>query len=111
MADIIGLDVRALNLASFDHESVTLASVSAKESSSRELEVESAGEGTTGVSKETNTAALVGIERFTPGVGHEGVVDGDDEDLASVLDLGVLDVAGDVGVGAGWAKGSRDADD
>lgn len=34
---------------------------------------------------------------------HEGVVDGDDEDLAGVLDLGVLDVAGDVGVGAGWA--------
>jgi hypothetical protein len=33
---------------------------------------------------------------------HEGIVDGDDEDLASVLDLGVLDVAGDVGVGAGW---------
>ena len=69
MADIIGLDIHALNLASFDHESVTLASVSAKESSSRELEVESAGEGTAGVSKEANTAAIVGIERFTPGVG------------------------------------------
>lgn len=69
MADIIGLDVHALNLASFDHESVALASVSAKERSSRELEVESAGEGTAGVSKEANTAALVGIERLAPGGG------------------------------------------
>jgi hypothetical protein len=34
---------------------------------------------------------------------HESIVDGDDKDLASVLKLGVCNVAGDVAVGAGWA--------
>jgi hypothetical protein len=31
---------------------------------------------------------------------HESIVNRDDEDLAGILDLGVGDVAGDVGVGA-----------
>ena len=34
---------------------------------------------------------------------HEGVIDRDDEDLASVLKLGVGDVTWDMGVGACWA--------
>lgn len=33
---------------------------------------------------------------------HEGIVDGDDEDFACVLELCVGDVVGDVRVGAGW---------
>ena len=31
---------------------------------------------------------------------HEGIVDGDDEDLACILELGAVDVAWDVGCGA-----------
>jgi hypothetical protein len=69
MADVIRLDVHALNLASFDHEGVTLASVSAKESSGRELQIESAGEGTAGVTEEADTATLVSIERLAPSGG------------------------------------------
>jgi hypothetical protein len=121
VADVIRLDIHTLNLASLDHECITLASVSAKERGGRELEVESAGEVAAGVTKEADTTALLGIKRLAPGSGpgrmlafrsnlvwnsraiHEGVVDGDNEDLAGVLDLGVLDVAGNVGVGAGWA--------
>jgi hypothetical protein len=34
---------------------------------------------------------------------HEWVVDGDDKDLAGLLELGVVDEAGDVGAGAGGA--------
>jgi len=34
---------------------------------------------------------------------HEGVIDGDDEDLAGILNLGMGDVAWDMGVGACWA--------
>jgi hypothetical protein len=34
---------------------------------------------------------------------HEGIIDGDDEDLASILKLGVGDVARDMSVGARWA--------
>jgi len=34
---------------------------------------------------------------------HEGIIDGDDEDLASILKLGVSDVTGDMSVGACWA--------
>lgn len=34
---------------------------------------------------------------------HKGVVDGDDKDLACLLELRVVDEAGDVGAGAGGA--------
>jgi len=34
---------------------------------------------------------------------HEGIVDGDDEDLSSVLDVGVADIAWDVRGRARWA--------
>lgn len=34
---------------------------------------------------------------------HKGIIDGDDKDLASFLELGVVDVARDVGAGAGGA--------
>ena len=34
---------------------------------------------------------------------HEGVVDGHDEDFASVFEFGVGNIAGNVGVGACWA--------
>jgi hypothetical protein len=34
---------------------------------------------------------------------HESIVNGDDKDLSGVLNLGVGNVAGDVGIGAGRA--------
>lgn len=34
---------------------------------------------------------------------HEGIVHGHDKDLAGIFELGVRDVAGDVGVRACWA--------
>ena len=42
---------------------------------------------------------------------HEGIVDGDDEDFARILELGVGEVAGDVGVGATGGEGGGDSDD
>ena len=43
------------------------------------------------------------IQRGRPGFHDEGVVDRDDEDFAGRGELGVLDVAGNVGGGAGGA--------
>jgi hypothetical protein len=129
-ADVVRLDVHALDLAALDHQSVALAPVGAEERRRGELDVQRAREGAAGVSKEADAAALVGVERLAPGGGpgvdmlalwhscwteeerhaHEGVVDGDDEYLAGGLDLGVLDVAGDMGVRAGraWIIASAD---
>lgn len=42
---------------------------------------------------------------------HEGIINRDDKDLAGVLELGMGDELGDMVVGAGWGKGSWDADD
>lgn len=53
----------------------------------------------------TYTALSLRIQLLSPSLGDEWVVDGDDKDLACVLDLGVLHETWDVGVGAAWACG------
>lgn len=76
----------------------------------------------TGLSIITYAALAAGVKGLGPSLGavvfgalacaqmvcnccclHEGVVDGDNKDLASLLELRVVDEAGDVGAGAGGA--------
>lgn len=54
----------------------------------------SAEERATGSTTHTNGSARV--ENLTPGLHDKGVVHGDDEDLAGILEVGVGEVAGNV---------------
>lgn len=67
--NVIRLNVDALDLATLDHNSVTLATVGTEEGGSRELNVQGTGEGTAGVGQEADTAALLSIKRLAPGGG------------------------------------------
>lgn len=49
------------------------------------------------------TTALLGIDSLAPCVHDEGIVDGDNVDITSILGLGVGNVAWEMGIGAAWA--------
>lgn len=65
--DIVGLNVNALDLTTFDNESVALATIVAEEGGRGELDVQSTAEGTAGVGEEADAAGLVSVERLAPG--------------------------------------------
>lgn len=56
-----------------------------------------------GVGEEADAALAVGVEVLAPGLHDEGIVDGDDEDVAGRLELLGADVVRDVGFGAAGA--------
>lgn len=108
---VVGLDESLLDLSILNEKNVALAAVVAEDGAAVEAEVEGLGELARGVTEEANAALAGGIEGISPSLGHEWVVDRDDESLTSLLELGVVDEAGNVGAGAGGAEGGRSAND
>ena len=95
---VVWLDSDLGDLAIVGDQCVSLASVVAKECCRVELNVEGTSELACGVTHEANAGALVCVERLGPSLHDEGIVDGDNENLAGRLELVGGEVAGDVGV-------------
>jgi hypothetical protein len=68
-ANIIRLDMHALDLPSLNHKRIPLAAVRAQERRRRELDVQRARERPAGVAQEPHAAGLAGIQGLAPGCG------------------------------------------
>ena len=68
-ANVVWLDINALDLATLDDECVALAAVCAEEWRRGKLDVQGTGEGAAGVGQETDTATLFSVEGLAPGIG------------------------------------------
>lgn len=111
-AKVVGLDKLLGDDTVLDESSVAAGSGVAKELGGiRDEGVKLLGELASGVGNEADVGG--GVQGVGPGLGDEGVVDGDDKDLADalVLELGKgLDVAGGVRRSASRGKGTWDTD-
>ena len=106
------LDKNVLHVSILHDRRITLRAVVSQQFARIKVQARSLREGT-GVVGEEVDKWVVGVQLLLPGLGGEGVVDGDDVDALDALGgelVGVLDVAGDLR-GAGWGEGARDADD
>lgn len=94
------------NLAILGNKGITLAPEVTEQSAGIEIEVQSLNESSRRVG---NVADVLGLARWVqslpPRLHDEGIVHADDEDLLEALGFGGVDVAGDVGFGAGGACG------
>lgn len=108
---VVWLNKFGEDLSTLNKESVTLATVVAKDCLAVEVEAECLGEGSGWVGDEADAALSLWVKGLTPCLGDKWVVDSNDEDLSSLVKLWALHVAWDVRVGASWAEGGWDTND
>lgn len=66
VANVIWLNIHALNLATLNNDCISLASVCTQQWCSIEFEVPSTSEASILITEETNTTLLFGVKRFAP---------------------------------------------
>jgi len=111
MTNVVRLNEDALNLAILNGQGISLAALVAEDGSSVKFNIEGFCEFSSRISEEADAGAFVGVEGLAPRIHDKWVVDGDNEDLARLLDLGMAHVAWNVGVAACWAESSWDTND
>lgn len=103
-ANVIRLHMHTLDLAILRHQRIPLTPEVTKQRTRIKVQIQGLDEFAIRVSDVADVfGAAGGVEGGAPGFHNEGVVDGDDEDFGDGFGLVGVDVAGDVGFGAGGA--------
>lgn len=84
-ARVVSLNMSLLDLTVLNNKGITLAARSTEDCCTVEVEVQSFGESTVGVGKETDATLAVWIECLTPCLHHKSIIDGDDKHIAGIL--------------------------